>query len=178
MIGAGASALDMAGLMHDAGAEVQLVGRKPEVKFHGDPTGRERSLWQRLTRPSSRLGARVKVAIFCGISAGIPLFAGAVCAFEAVQRALGPTGGYFIKNKVVGKVPMHLGYSPEGAQVRGGKVHLSLRSVDGTVKELVADHIVAGTGYRVNIDNPQVPERGHSFRGTTGQRISSALVEL
>jgi hypothetical protein len=72
---------------------------------------------------------------------------------EAVQRALGPSGGYFIKNKVVGKVPLHLGYTPEGAEVRDGKVHLTLRSVDGTVKELVADHIVAGTGYRVSLDN-------------------------
>ena len=152
VIGAGASALDMAGLMHDAGAEVQLVGRKPEVKFHGDPTGRERSLWQRLTRPSSGLGPGLKSLFFAESPLAFHYLPGHL-RLEAVQRALGPTGGYFIKNKVVGKVPLHLGYSPEGAEVRGGKVHLSLRSVDGTAKELVADHIVAGTGYRVNLDN-------------------------
>src|SRR5450755_3345496 len=143
VIGAGASALDMAGLMHDAGAEVQLVGRKPEVKFHGDPTAGKRSLWQRLTRPSSGLGPGLKSRFFAESPLAFHYLPGHL-RLEAVQRALGPTGGYFIKNKVVGKVPLHLGYSPEGAEVRGGKVHLSLRSVDGTAKELVADHIVAG----------------------------------
>lgn len=152
VIGAGASALDMAGLMHDAGADVQLVGRKPEVKFHGDPTGTERSLWQRLTRPSSGLGPGLKTLFFAESPLAFHYLPGHL-RLEAVQRALGPTGGYFIKNKVVGKVPLHLGYTPEGAEVRGGKVHLSLRSVDGTTKELVADHIVAGTGYRVNVGN-------------------------
>ncbi len=152
VIGAGASALDMAGLMHDAGAEVQLVSRNPEVKFHGDPTGKKRSLWQRLTRPSSGLGPGLKSLFF----AESPLafhYLPTHLRLEAVQRALGPSGGYFIKNKVVGKVPLHLGYAPEGADVRDGKVHLKLRSVNGTTKELVADHIVAGTGYRVSLDN-------------------------
>ncbi len=35
VIGGGASALDLAGLLHEAGADVQLVGRrKRELKFH------------------------------------------------------------------------------------------------------------------------------------------------
>jgi len=152
VIGAGASALDMAGLMHDAGAEVQLVSRKAEVKFHGDPTGKKRTLWERLTRPSSGLGPGLKSLFFAESPLAFHYLPGHL-RLEAVQRALGPSGGYFIKNKVVGKVPLHLGYSPEGAEVRDGKVHLTLRSVDGTAKELVADHIVAGTGYRVNLDN-------------------------
>ncbi len=152
VIGAGASALDMAGLMHDAGAEVQLVGRKPEVKFHGDPTGKKRTLWQRLTRPSSGLGPGLKSLFFAESPLAFHYLPGHL-RLEAVQRALGPSGGYFIKNKVVGKVPMHLGYSPESAEVRDGKIHLTLRSVDGSAKELVADHIVAGTGYRVNLDS-------------------------
>lgn len=151
VIGAGASALDMAGLMHDAGAQVELVSRKPEVSFHSAPTGRKRSLWQRLTRPSSGLGPGLKSLFFAESPLAFHYLPGHL-RLEAVQRALGPSGGYFIKNKVVGKVPFHLGYSPEGAEVRDGKVHLTLRSVDGATKEIVADHIVAGTGYRVNLD--------------------------
>jgi len=151
VIGAGASALDMAGLMHDAGARVQLISRKPEVKFHGQPSGKPRSLWQRLRNPSSGLGPGLKSLFF----AESPLafhYLPEHLRLEAVQRALGPSGGYFTKNKVVGKVPLHLGYSPEGAEVREGKVHLMLRSVDGTTKELIADHVVAGTGYKVNLE--------------------------
>jgi pyridine nucleotide-disulfide oxidoreductase len=152
VIGAGASALDMAGLMHDAGADVELVSRKPEVSFHSAPTAEKRSLWQRLTRPSSGLGPGLKSRFFAESPLAFHYLPGHL-RLEAVQRALGPSGGYFIKNKVVGKVPLHLGYLPEGAEVRNGKVHLTLRSVDGAAKEIIADHIVAGTGYRVNMDS-------------------------
>ena len=39
VIGAGASALDVAAVLHQTGASVQLVARKPVVRFH-DPPGR------------------------------------------------------------------------------------------------------------------------------------------
>jgi len=44
VIGGGASALDLAGLLHDAGAEVQLVARRTALKFHNKPTGETLSL--------------------------------------------------------------------------------------------------------------------------------------
>src|SRR5439155_16458609 len=37
VIGGGASALDLAGLLRDAGAEVQLVARRQSLKFHSGP---------------------------------------------------------------------------------------------------------------------------------------------
>jgi hypothetical protein len=151
VVGAGASALDLAGLLHDSGVDIELVSRKPEITFHGAPTGKKRSLWQRLTRPSSGLGPGLKSLFF----AESPLafhYLPQNLRIESVQRALGPSGGYFIKNKVVGKVPLLHGYAPEGAEVRDGKVHLALRSMDGTRKEIIADHIIAGTGYRVSLD--------------------------
>jgi cation diffusion facilitator CzcD-associated flavoprotein CzcO len=178
VIGAGASALDMAGLMHDAGVDVELVSRKPEISFHGAPTGKKRSLWQRLTRPSSGLGPGLKSLFF----AESPLafhYMPKHLRLEVVQRALGPSGGYFIKNKVVGKVPLHLGYSPERAEVRDGKVHLTLRSVDGTAKELVADHIVAGTGYRVNLENLKLLSEGirSAVQQTNGSPVLTSNFE-
>ena len=154
VIGAGASALDMAGLMHDAGVNIELVSRKPEISFHGAPTDKKRSWWQRLTRPSSGLGPGLKSLFFAESPLAIHYLPENL-RIESVQRALGPSGGYFIKNKIVGKVPLHLGYSPDGAEVRDGKVHLALRATDGTRKEIIADHIIAGTGYRVSLDSLQ-----------------------
>jgi cation diffusion facilitator CzcD-associated flavoprotein CzcO len=151
VIGAGASALDMAGLMHDAGAHVELVSRKPELNFHSAPSVKQRSWWQKLRHPSSGLGPGVRSRFF----ANSPLafhFLPEHLRLEAVQRALGPSGGYFIKNKVVGKVPLHLGFSPESAEVSDGKVYLTLRGVDGVTKQVVTDHIIAGTGYKVNVE--------------------------
>jgi pyruvate/2-oxoglutarate dehydrogenase complex dihydrolipoamide dehydrogenase (E3) component len=52
----------------------------------------------------------------------------------------------------VGKVPLHLGCSPEGAEVRDGEVHLKLRTHDGNEKEIVTEYVIAGTGYKVSMD--------------------------
>ena len=52
----------------------------------------------------------------------------------------------------MGKVPLMLGYSVEGAEVQGGKVQLRLRAQDGTERKIVADHVIAATGYKVDLD--------------------------
>ena len=151
VIGAGASALDMAGLLHDTGAQVELVGRAQSLNFHSAPSQKARSWWQRLRHPSSGLGPGLRSRFFAN-SPWAFHYLPEQLRLEAVQRALGPSGGYFIKNKVVGKVPLHLGCSPEGAEVRDGEVHLKLRSHDGGEKDIVTDYVIAGTGYKVSLD--------------------------
>jgi hypothetical protein len=151
VIGGGASALDLAGLLHEAGCNVQLAARAPELKFHTKPSGKPRSWWQRLRHPDSGLGPGMRSRFF----AESPLafhYLPKNLRVEAVQRALGPSGGYFVHDMVVGKVPLLLGCSPEGAEVRNGEVHLRLRQLDGSMKEVVADHIIAGTGYQVRLN--------------------------
>jgi thioredoxin reductase len=150
IVGGGASALDLAGLMHDAGVNVELVARKKELKFHSKPTGKPRSWWQRLRHPDSGLGPGIRSRIF----------ANAPWAFQylpenmrvnLVKRTLGPSGGYFVHDMVVGKVPLHLGYGVDKAEAQSDGVHLHLRAQDGSTQELVADHVVAATGYKVDL---------------------------
>lgn len=69
-----------------------------------------------------------------------------------VRTHLGPSGGWFARDMVMGKVPLLLGYNPETAEVRNGKVHLQLRSEDGLMREVIADHVVAATGYKVEVE--------------------------
>jgi len=71
---------------------------------------------------------------------------------EAVRRSLGPSGGWFIRDKVIGKVPLHLGCTPLGAEVRNGNVHLRVRAQDGQEREIVTGHLIAATGYRVDLE--------------------------
>jgi thioredoxin reductase len=52
---------------------------------------------------------------------------------------------------VVGRVPLVLGCSVENASVESGKVQLRLRSSNGEVREIAADHVIAATGYRVDL---------------------------
>src|SRR5207245_9629722 len=70
---------------------------------------------------------------------------------EFVRRVLGPAPGWFIKQQVVGKVPFHLGVNVTAAKVRNSRVHLELTNQAGERQPLVADHVIAATGYRVDL---------------------------
>ena len=67
------------------------------------------------------------------------------------REHLGPAPGWFVRDKVVGKFPLHLGCKIESASIEDGKVHLKIVREDGSHSELVADHVISATGYQVSI---------------------------
>jgi thioredoxin reductase len=149
VIGAGASAVDTAAILYEQGAKVQLTGRAPRVEFH-DKSNEPRPLIDRILNPRSGLGIgwRSRLAtdapmVFHLLPRNLRL--------RVVKRHLGPAPGWFAKDKMIGKVPMHMGVELKQAEVRGKRVHLSLAGTGGT-QELVADHVIAGTGYRPSLD--------------------------
>jgi thioredoxin reductase len=160
VIGGGASALDLAGLLHEAGAKVQLVSRREELKFHSQPTGKPRSRWQQIRHPQSGLGPGMRSRFFADLPMAFHYLPEGL-RVEAVRKALGPSGGWFIRDKVIGKVPLHLGCTPCGAAVQDSRVHLKVRAANGTEREIVTEHVIAATGYKVDIErlrflNPEI----------------------
>jgi thioredoxin reductase len=151
VIGGGASALDLAGLLQEAGAQVQLVTRRSELKFHSQPTGKPRSWWQQIRHPQSGLGPGMRSRFFADAPAAFYYLPEGL-RLEIVRKTLGPSGGWFIRDKVIGKVPLHLACTPQGADVQNGKVRLSIQAADGSKREVVAEHIIAATGYRVDLE--------------------------
>src|SRR5580704_13404821 len=151
VIGGGASALDLAGLLQEAGAQVQLVTRRSELKFHSQPTGKPRSWWQQIRHPQSGLGPGMRSRFFADAPAAFYYLPESL-RLEIVRKTLGPSGGWFIRDKVIGKVPLHLSCTPQGAYVQNGKVRLSIQAADGGIHEVVAEHIIAATGYRVDLE--------------------------
>jgi thioredoxin reductase len=152
VIGGGASAIDLAALLHEAKAEVQLVARQPELKFHSMPTGRPRSMWQQLRHPKSGLGPGLRSRFYAdapGLFHRLP----ERVRLEIVGKSLGPSAGWFVKEKMA-QVPCLLGYTPERAEVREGenKVRLQVRAADGSELELQTEHIIAATGYHVDLE--------------------------
>ncbi|HXW55882.1 MAG TPA: NAD(P)-binding domain-containing protein [Candidatus Cybelea sp.] len=150
VIGAGSSALDLAGLLHDAGADVRLVARQKALKFHtrGDSAP---SLWERIRYPQSGLGPGLRSRFFANWPRSfhrLPEW----YRIHAVRTHLGPSGGWFARDKVIGRVPLFLGYTPEQTQMDEGRVRLRLRAQDGGLREIVTDHVIAATGYRVDVD--------------------------
>jgi thioredoxin reductase len=151
VVGGGASALDLAGLLHEAGASVQLIARKPTLIFHSKPGATPRSLWRRLRHPDSGLGPGMRSRFFANAPWAFQ-FLPQRLRLEAVQRALGPSGGYFARDMVVGKVPLLLGCTLQRAEVQGDCIRLHLRSPDGPEREVVTEHVIAATGYKVDLE--------------------------
>jgi thioredoxin reductase len=146
VIGAGASAVDIAAILLDIGAEPQIVTRARSIAFHAPPK-EPRSLLERVTKPRSGLGLGWRSRL----CTDAPLVFHAMpedFRFRVVRRHLGPAPGWFVREKVDGHIPTHFGVELKGAQIRNNKVHLSLEGANGSTT-LEADHVIGGTGYRV-----------------------------
>jgi thioredoxin reductase len=151
VIGGGSSALDLAGLLQEAGVDVQLVSRREELKFHSQPTGKPRSRWQQIRHPQSGLGPGMRSRFFANSPMAFHYLPERF-RVEAVRRTLGPSGGWFIRDKVIGKLPLHLGCTPCGAEIQNGQVHLCVQAADGSERKIATEHIIAATGYKVDLE--------------------------
>ena len=160
VIGGGQSALETAALLNEAQATVTLLVRRSSIEWHDIPKPGPRSLWQRLRRPETPMGnglklflcaaapmafyhlpeqIRVDVVRTYGQRRGTPL------------EVLGPSGSWWLKERVVGRVPILLGRGVREAESKGSKVVLHVDGPDGTSRQLIADHVIAATGYRFNV---------------------------
>jgi thioredoxin reductase len=149
IIGRGASAIDLAMLAHEAGAQVEVVSRSPRVEFH-DPPRERRSLTVRLRYPTTGVGPGWW-NLFYWKAPGLFRKLPTRTRLAHVSTALGPAPGWFVRSRVEGKFPMHLGWQVTGATMRNSHVALHVAKPDGNRAELKVDHIVAATGFRTDI---------------------------
>jgi len=148
VLGAGASALDIAALLLQAGAEVELVARRETLAFHNRPN-EPRPLLQRLMAPRSGLGTGWRSRM----CTDMPLVFHAMPSdfrVKVVKGHLGPAPCWFVREAVDGQIPMHLGATISAAGSVDGKAHLELRQGEEK-KEIVADHVIAATGYKAAV---------------------------
>ncbi len=151
VLGAGSSAIDLAGLLRDADADVKLVARATSLRFHTGPKkGKKRSWWQQIRHPNSGLGPGLRSRFFSDGPAVFHYFPESL-RLDLVRKTLGPSAGWFVRDKVMGRVPLVLGHGVERAEVQGGKVLLHLRGLDGSTSEITTEHVIAGTGYKVDV---------------------------
>jgi thioredoxin reductase len=178
VIGGGSSAIDLAGLLHENGAEVHLIARQKSLKFHNKLMGERRSRWERIRRPQSGIGLGLRLRFF----ANAPLafhYLPERYRLKAVRTTLGPSGGWFAKEMIMGKVRLLLGFTLERAEIRDGKVNLYLRSEDGTNREILVDHVIAATGYKVNLERLSFlgPEIRSKLKSVDGSPVLSSTFE-
>jgi thioredoxin reductase len=149
IIGAGASALDTAAALHEAGAQVELLARGEKINFH-TKSKEPRPLLERIRNPRSGLGLGWRSRIYTDA----PLLFHALPQekrFGIVRRHLGPAPGWPVRDRVAGKFPFHLGCEIKSATVQNGKVVLRIAEQDGKEVDVLADHVIGATGYRVSV---------------------------
>jgi thioredoxin reductase len=149
VVGAGASAVDTASSLADAGAEVHIMGRRPKIGFY-IPEMDPRPLKRRILFPRSGLGVGWEYVI-C-VEAPL-LFRGLPQRFRhrVVRRHLGPIPGWFMKDKVEGRIAMHMSAQIGEVTWDGEKVHVHYDQPDKPGQVFVADHVVAATGYKPKV---------------------------
>lgn len=150
VVGAGASALDLAALLHQAGALVQVVARKPAIRFHDPPDNLKPSFLDQLRTPITGIGPGWKL-FWCANAPLLFRLMPQEFRFDKVRRILGPAPCWFIKEQVVGKVPLNVGFDVTDATIEAGRVHLQLTNSAGGQRTLIADHVIAATGYKVDL---------------------------
>jgi len=149
VVGAGASALDLAALLHQAGAAVQLIARSSSIRFH-DRAPVPRPLRDRMRAPTTGLGSGWSLFFYAnapGVFHKLP----EQFRLGAVRRTLGPAPGWFVKDDVVGKVQFNLGLEITQAKLQNARVHLELTDKAGDRRTMVSDHVIAATGYKVDV---------------------------
>jgi thioredoxin reductase len=147
VIGAGASAIDTAALLDDCGAHVRIIARKPTIRFHAPPDPDAESVLRQLRRPSSGIGPGWR-SFMC---ASAPLLFHRLperLRLRATKNHLGPAPGWFMRERIDGRIPFLLGRSIVGADMRDGRVALRLVSSAGERETVVCDHVIAATGYK------------------------------
>jgi thioredoxin reductase len=147
VVGAGASAMDLAALLHQSGADVQVIARRSVVRFHNPP--KPRSLSERIFNPTTGIGMGMDLYFYVN-APHIFRWLPERLRLDRVRKTLGPAPGWFIRDEVVGKVPLHLSMDIARAWVQNGRVSLQLTNGEGS-QTLGFDHVIAATGYHVDL---------------------------
>ena len=149
VVGSGSSASDLAALLREQGTDVSLVARSSQLPFAAGP--RSHRLLERIVAPMSGIGHGWTLGTCAKFPQLIHLLPADLRARLAGHRTLGPLGGAFVKDRVVGQVPLWLGKSIRYAEARNGGAVLGLVDAGGGRRTLRADHVIFATGYKVDV---------------------------
>ncbi len=150
MVGAGQSALETAALLHEAGADVEVLVRGPAIYFN--TPNPEPYPGSQLLRPVSATGE----GWVCWCYHCLPdVFRGMPEAWRVrkAREFLGPCGTWWLRDRVEGQVAVRTGVEVREASPAGNRVRLVLDG--GAVTKSGAteyDHVIAATGYRFDVD--------------------------
>jgi hypothetical protein len=154
VVGAGQSALESAALLAESGARPTVLARGSRVRFADAPdpdlTGLGRVVERRhlVPKPGSPLGPGLSLYACANGAAAFRHLPGRA-RLELVARILGPSGAWWLRERVEGVVPVLVEHRVVGGAPVGDGIALRVRDAEGVTRTLRADHLLAATGYRI-----------------------------
>lgn len=128
VIGGGQSGLETAAILREERVSVSLLVRAPTLAWNRIPSTARRSGYERVRRPRTRLGDGLQLWVYDNVP-------------------------WWLKDRVVGQMPVFLGHQIRAVEARGGRIALQITDQNDRPKELLADHVIASTGYRFDLQN-------------------------
>ncbi|MFE2963952.1 FAD-dependent oxidoreductase [Streptomyces sp. NPDC059340] len=168
VVGAGQSALETAALAAEAGAQVRVVSRGRGRVAFGAPPWKQPKL--RPESPFGRAWSLWALSYYPHPYRYLP----AETRHYLVRRVLGPLGAWWLRDRFEGKVEVSEVSGIVRADVSDGRPVLSVRTLGGRTEEVSADHVIAATGYRVDI--AAMDFLGHELR--TALEVSRGTPKL
>ncbi|MER5179712.1 FAD-dependent oxidoreductase [Streptomyces sp. NPDC002896] len=145
VVGAGQSALETAALAAEAGARVRVVARGRGAVAFGAPPWEQPRL--RPESPFGRAWSLYAISYYPHPYRYLP----AAARHFLVRRILGPLGAWWLRDRFEGAVKVREVSRIVRAGAPGGRPMLAVQTLGGRTEELSADHVIAATGYRVDI---------------------------
>ena len=149
IVGGGQSALGLAALLREQGTRVRVLVRGAAITWNGVPEV-SRGALSHLLAPEAGLGPGWRshlLSEYPWLFRMLPLER----RRQMVARSWGPSGAWWLRDRVVEKVQLHLRHQVESAGVLGPQVRLV--AGDGASRRTFAcDHVIAATGFKVDIN--------------------------
>jgi hypothetical protein len=149
VIGAGQSALETAALLHENGARVRVLVRRAQVDWN--TPSKPRSLPARIVAPDAGVASGWKSVAVSELPRVFRWYFPPEKRHRFVAGSYGPSGSWWLRERVEGRIAVSLRSQALSAEPCEGGVRLQVQGPNGT-SLIDAQHLVAGTGFRIDID--------------------------
>jgi Pyridine nucleotide-disulphide oxidoreductase len=157
VLGSGASAIDLAAALYERGVDTSIISRRQNICFQSPPGAQK--FHHKLLYPDTPIGGGWDLWLYANAPQLFHLLPERT-RFWLVATTLGAAPGWFMTERVLGRIPIILGHRLEHAEIADGRVRLRLASLDGTRIDFIADRIVAATGFRIDTERLGFLSRG------------------
>ncbi len=154
VVGAGQSALETAALLYEQGTDVRVIARTPKLSWN-EPNPAELGPFGQIKRPVTQLCEGWRCAFWYRPAAFRRLPEDT--RITKARTVLGPAGAWWLRHRVDGVVDVLTGHQVRKAVPDGSGIQLLVEGPEQSV--LTVDHVIAGTGFRIDLARlPFLPE--------------------